>query len=98
MGLLDSGDRRRRQSARCASITAFAVPRPNLYLSRTANEVTMLRDDINSALKDAMKAKDERRVSTLRLVNATLKNADIERADRARTRSATTRCWACCRR
>ena len=38
----------------------------------------MLRDDINSALKDAMKAKDERQVSTLRLVNSTLKNADIE--------------------
>ena len=38
----------------------------------------MLRDDINSALKDAMKAKDERRVSTLRLVNSNLKNADIE--------------------
>jgi uncharacterized protein len=41
-------------------------------------EVTVIRDDINSALKDAMKAKDERRVSTLRLVNSTLKNADIE--------------------
>ena len=38
----------------------------------------MLRDDINNALKDAMKAGDERRVSTLRLVNSTLKNADIE--------------------
>jgi uncharacterized protein len=38
----------------------------------------MLRDDINNALKDAMKAKDERRVSTLRLVNSSLKNADIE--------------------
>jgi len=38
----------------------------------------MLRDDINNALKNAMKAKDERRVSTLRLVNSTLKNADIE--------------------
>jgi uncharacterized protein len=38
----------------------------------------MLRDTINTALKDAMKAKDERRVSTLRLVNSTLKNADIE--------------------
>lgn len=38
----------------------------------------MLRDDINNALKDAMKAKDERRVSTLRLVNSTIKNADIE--------------------
>ena len=38
----------------------------------------MLRDDINTALKDAMKAGEARRVSTLRLVNATLKNADIE--------------------
>lgn len=38
----------------------------------------MLRDDINNALKDAMKAKDERKVSTLRLMNSTIKNADIE--------------------
>jgi uncharacterized protein len=38
----------------------------------------MLRDDINTALKGAMKAKDERKILTLRLVNAALKNADIE--------------------
>ena len=38
----------------------------------------MLRDDINNALKDAMKSGDARRVSTLRLVNSSLKNADIE--------------------
>ena len=38
----------------------------------------MLRDAINNALKDAMKAGDARRVSTLRMVNSTLKNADIE--------------------
>ena len=38
----------------------------------------MLRDDINNALKDAMKAGDARRVSTLRMVNSGLKNADIE--------------------
>ena len=38
----------------------------------------MLRDEINTALKVAMKARDERRVSTLRLVNAVIKNADIE--------------------
>jgi len=38
----------------------------------------MLRDEINDALKAAMKAKDERRISTLCLVNSTLKNADIE--------------------
>lgn len=38
----------------------------------------MLRDDINTAVKDAMKAKDERKLSTLRMVNSALKNADIE--------------------
>jgi uncharacterized protein YqeY len=38
----------------------------------------VLRDDINNALKAAMKAQDARRVSTLRLVNSTFKNADIE--------------------
>ncbi len=37
-----------------------------------------LRDDINNALKEAMKAKNERAVSTLRMVNSTIKNADIE--------------------
>ena len=38
----------------------------------------MLRDDINKALTEAMKAKDERNVSTLRMVNSSVKNADIE--------------------
>jgi uncharacterized protein YqeY len=38
----------------------------------------VLREEINTALRDAMKARDERRVSTLRLVNAAIKNADIE--------------------
>jgi uncharacterized protein YqeY len=38
----------------------------------------MLRDDINKALIEAMKAKDERKVSTLRMINSSLKNADIE--------------------
>ena len=38
----------------------------------------MLRDQINTALKDAMKAREELRVSTLRLVSAAIKNADIE--------------------
>jgi uncharacterized protein YqeY len=38
----------------------------------------MLRDDINKALTEAMKAKEERKVSTLRMVNSALKNADIE--------------------
>jgi uncharacterized protein len=38
----------------------------------------MLRAKINDELKSAMKAQDQRRVSTLRLVNSALKNADIE--------------------
>jgi uncharacterized protein YqeY len=37
----------------------------------------MLRDEINNAVKDAMRAKDERKLSTLRMVNSTIKNADI---------------------
>ena len=41
-------------------------------------EKTVLRDDINKALIEAQKAKNERAVSTLRMVNSTLKNADIE--------------------
>jgi uncharacterized protein len=38
----------------------------------------MLRDQINDALKQAMKSQDKRRVSTLRLINAAIKNAEIE--------------------
>ena len=36
-----------------------------------------LRNDINSALKEAMKSADKRRVSTLRLMNAAIKDKDI---------------------
>jgi len=38
----------------------------------------VLRETINNAVKDAMKSRDERRVSTLRMMNASIKNADIE--------------------
>ena len=38
----------------------------------------MLRDAINNAVKDAMKAKDERKLSTLRMITSSLKNADID--------------------
>jgi len=38
----------------------------------------LIRDDINKALTEAQKARNERTVSTLRMVNSTLKNADIE--------------------
>ncbi len=47
----------------------------------------MLRDDINNALKEAMKARDERKVSTLRLINSTFKNADIEARGSGKTLS-----------
>jgi uncharacterized protein len=46
--------------------------------TRQIEERPVLRDDINSGLKEAMKAKDQRRVSTLRMANAAIKNADIE--------------------
>ena len=37
----------------------------------------MLRDDINNALKTAMKEHDKVRLSTLRLINAAVKDRDI---------------------
>lgn len=37
----------------------------------------MLRETLNQALKDAMKAKDARRIATLRLILAALKDRDI---------------------
>ena len=38
----------------------------------------MLRENISTAMKDAMKAREEKRVGTLRMMNAAIKNADIE--------------------
>lgn len=38
----------------------------------------MLRNEISESLKQAMKAGDKRRISTLRLVNAAIKDRDIE--------------------
>jgi uncharacterized protein YqeY len=40
--------------------------------------LAVLRDQINAALKDAMKTQDKRRVSCLRLMNAAIKDRDIE--------------------
>ncbi len=42
----------------------------------------MLRDEINNALKNAMKAGDKRRVSTLRLVNAAILQRETSAAER----------------
>jgi uncharacterized protein len=38
----------------------------------------VLRDQINDAVKTAMKSQDKLRLSTLRMVNSAIKNADIE--------------------
>ena len=42
----------------------------------------MLRDDINSALKEAMKAGEAQRVSTLRLINAAILDRETRGAER----------------
>ena len=42
----------------------------------------MLRDDINSALNEAMKASDARRVSTLRLIKAAVLQRETSGAER----------------
>src|SRR5258708_26926852 len=46
-------------------------------LEGSREDMTMLRDDINNAVKDAMRAKDERKLSTLGMANSTIKNGDI---------------------
>ena len=43
----------------------------------------MLREQINTVLKEAMKAKEQTKVSTLRLINAAIKDRDI--ADRTKS-------------
>ncbi len=42
----------------------------------------MLRDEINNALKSAMKAADKRRISTLRLINAEILKRETSAAER----------------
>ena len=44
--------------------------------------IAVLRNEINNALKDAMKAGDKRRVSTLRLVNAAILQRETSAAER----------------
>ena len=41
----------------------------------------MLREELNQAMKQAMKAKDSRVLATVRLINATIKQKDITRTD-----------------
>jgi uncharacterized protein len=49
---------------------------------RNNDEVNVLRDEINSALKEAMKAGQTRRVSTLRLINAEILKRETSAAER----------------
>ena len=56
----------------------LACTNPIVGGAQQGKAIAVLRDEINSALKSAMKERDERRVSTLRLVNAAIKNAEIE--------------------
>jgi uncharacterized protein len=48
----------------------------------------VLRDDINSALKDAMKSGQARRVSTLRLINAAILERETRGAERTKLNDA----------
>ena len=48
----------------------------------------MLRDQINNALKNAMKAGDTRRVSTLRLINAEILKRETSAAERIKLTDA----------
>ena len=48
----------------------------------------MLRDDINSALKEAMKAGEARKVSTLRLINAAILQRETAGAERQKLSDA----------
>jgi uncharacterized protein len=51
-------------------------------------DLNVLRDDINGALKVAMKAGQERRVSTLRLINAAILERETRGAERTKLNDA----------
>ena len=52
---------------------------PNLLMTVNSVQVKpMLRDELNQAMKQAMKAKDTRVLTTVRLINAAIKQKDIE--------------------
>ena len=54
-----------------------------INLAATPSALTVvLREEINNALKDAMKASDKRRVSTLRLINAEILRRETSAAER----------------
>jgi uncharacterized protein YqeY len=50
---------------------------PCLRQSFSQGEKTMLRDKLSDALKESMKSKDTRRLSTVRLIQTAIKDRDI---------------------
>jgi uncharacterized protein len=58
-----------------------AQPPPRALLREA---IAVLRDDINNALKEAMKAGQARRVSTLRLINAEVLKRETSGAERTK--------------
>jgi uncharacterized protein len=57
---------------------------PGALPGHVARIGTVLRDDINNALKEAMKAGQARRVSTLRLINAEILKRETSGAERTK--------------
>jgi uncharacterized protein len=49
-----------------------------LHQAAKERDAAMIRDKISEALKDAMRAKDEIKTTTLRMVNAAIKQKDID--------------------
>ena len=57
----------------------------------------MLRENINNAMKDAMKARDELTTATLRMTLAAVRNAEVAGAERSEERRVGKECIAVCR-
>jgi uncharacterized protein YqeY len=57
-------------------------PAADFYGRHLREALAVLRDDINSALKEAMKSGQARRVSTLRLINAEILKRETSAAER----------------
>lgn len=67
----------------CGEASASRTGRPAPPASK-GKARKVLRDEINTALKEAMKAKQAQRVSTLRLINAEILKRETGGAERAR--------------
>src|SRR5579862_799157 len=67
---------RHRQGPKCSALAA--CPRR----AHLREAIAVLRDDINNAIKEAMKAGQARRVSTLRMVNAAVLQRETSGAER----------------